>query len=414
MGEQRSILLLGYRQELVEVCQRLGIEVTTLIDPWEPIENLPPLKENEDRIFVENLSKDETILCSLARARKLKFDAVCTYDEYFVVNAALLSHALSTPYMDSKIAVAFRDKYYQKSLLRGIVPVTDSWIIDDVKDYKISEDHPYPVVVKPVTGAGTADTQVAHNAKELQEFIDHLGNRHKNHNDPESPRSLVIERFVSGEEWHVDGWISDGEIQLFTVSKYAFPLIGIKDGGIVQSITLHPNTNKELYKKISLFITKSLHALGLSNGVFHLEMFYCSKNDEFIFSECGARVGGGLIYSAFKSMFNIDLYEVLIKLSLGEKVTVPRLEANHCTGWVYLPSVSPDLKSLPDRSVLMNLPGVDHVEYSWNPGQAVPDTKVDTTQRTGMVLVLGESYQEVDTRIKNVLKVFKSYTNVNV
>jgi len=409
MTKQYRILMLGYRKGLVDACNKLGIHSTILIDPWENISELPTCGDNEKRIFVENLSKDETTLFSLMRSNETNFDAVITTEEYFVVNASILSCIVSKPYIEPYVAVAFRDKFYQKKLLRGVVPVTDSWMIDDIENFVIVEKYPYPVVLKPVAGAATSYTYIAANKEELKKCIE-LHKQKLVKNPAEIPRSMVIERFVYGDEWHIDGWVLEGKLQSFTASKYSFPLIGIRNGGIVGSVTLHPETNKKLYDKFHQFVEKALQKLGLKNSVFHMELFKNDENDELIFSECAARVGGGFIYKAFQYLYDINLYEVLVRLSLGEKVLSTTTKTSQCVGWTFLPSVSSTIKSLPDSSLLMNMPGVIEVEYSWNPEQEMPDTKLDTTQRTGQVLITGKDEDEVLRRTKDVLNYFTDLT----
>ncbi len=403
---KKTLLSFGYKEEVVNTCQRLGMDIVSLVDPWDKPEYLPPCKDGESRVFTQDNTKNELILSALAREGKLDFESVISPYETTLVSSSFLSGLISKPFIDPLVAIAFRDKYYQKKLLRGTVPVAQSWHIDDVAQMNVEESYPYPIIFKPVAGAGTAHTYKIYNKEELKEIAE------KHETDKSLPQSMVIEEFIEGEEWHVDGWMSKGELQFFAISKYGAPLINIQKGALVQSITLRPELHQELYSRLEGFLSKSLKTLGLEDGVFHLELFYNEKTDTMTFSECGARIGGGLIAQNFKHMFNIDLIEVLIKLSIGEKVIVDQSNGTkEYSGWVYLPSISPDTKELPAESLMKGQPGVVEVHYNWKPGQKMPDTRLSTVQRTGMVLVSGESEQHVNERMKNIIQYFVEATS---
>ena len=403
---KKTLLSFGYKEEVVKACKRLGMDIVSLVDPWDKPEYLPACEEGESRVFTQDNTKNELILSALAREGKLSFESVISPFETTLVSSSFLGGVVSKPFIDPMVAIAFRDKYYQKKLLRGTVAVAQSWHIDDVAKMNTSEDYPYPIIFKPVAGAGTAHTYKVHDQGELEKIAA------KHVEDTSLPQSMVIEEFIEGEEWHVDGWMSKGELQLFAISKYGAPLINIQKGALVQSITLRPEAHKDLYSRLDAFLSKALKTLGLKDGVFHLELFYNEETDEITFSECGARIGGGMIAQKFKHMFNIDIVEVLIKLSIGEKVTVDQTAGTtEYTGWVYLPSISPDVKELPSIPSMKEQPGVVEVHYNWKPGQKMPDTRLSTVQRTGMVLVSGESEQQVNVRMKNIVQYFVSMTS---
>lgn len=409
MTEQRKALIIGYRQGMIDACHQIGIQCINIVDAWDEPETLPPCKEGEVRIVNTNNAKNEHILLTLARKGMLEFDTVCTADESFVVSAALLSKTLSNPHMDPKVSIAFRDKYYQKELLRGTVPVANSWLIEDVRQYNDAlQTYSYPVVLKPVSAAAASHTYIVNDQSQLNQLIEN--HKYK----AELPKSMVIEQYISGEELHIDGWITDGELQLFSISKYGMPCIEIKNGWVSNSVTLRPELHQKIYSRLRSFVTKTLNKLGLANGVFHMELFYDSSADEFIFGECGARVGGPPIPDAFRYMFGIDLHEVLIRLALGEKVKMPNFKTSNYVGWTDLPSVPDNTNELPDKAELMMLPGVVQVQYTWSPGQDIPDTCENTLSRTGMALVVGDNEQQVRERILNLTNCFTRLSNEHV
>lgn len=402
MSEKRKILIVGYRKELIEACERLGIRYVNIVDAWDEPDLLPPCKNGDVRISTPNNTFDEEMISALARSKEEKFDAVCTTDEYFVVITSLLGSALSTPFLSPKVAVAFRDKYYQKSLIRGKIPVADSWFIDDVNTHKLEDAYSYPIVLKPTAGAGAAYTYKISSFFELEGII----KKHKENSN--YPKSMLIEEFIHGEEWHLDGWTCDGELQLLAVSKYGKPIIEIKNGWIANSVTLRPELHKEIYSRLRLFTEETLDILGLEDGVFHLEVFFDVIQNKFIFSEGAARVAG-YTPESIENTFGIDLHEILIKISLGEKVKYDEVATNYYTGWTLLPYLGAE-KKMPHKEKILELPGVVKVQYNWKIGQPIPDTTEASTESVGLVLVQGESELEVRERINNVIENFKALT----
>lgn len=406
MSEKRSVLIIGYRPALIKACHKIGLRVVNMVDAWDEPHILPECGENEVRLITEDNRKSELMMCTLARNNELSFDAVFTSDELSVVTTTILSNALSTARLiNPKMSVAFRDKYYQKELLRGKVLVAQSWLIENINSFYVTEEYPYPVVVKPLSGAGAAHTHIINSRDELVNLIE----IHKD--NPSLPKSMVIEEFIQGDEMNIDGWVKDGNLQMFAVGKYEQPMREIKNGWLVNAVTLLPESNQEVYEELSPFVKNILSTLGLKNGVFHMEIFYSKEDKKYTFSECAARIPGCFISQAFNDMFEIDLNEVLVRLALGEDITIPQVKGLHYTGWSHLPEVASNLEKLPEKSLLLDLPGVVQVQYDWSPGQKVPDSKEDTTKRTGMILVRGFDETQVQTRIKETIKLFKKLTS---
>lgn len=402
---EKTVLSFGYRKEILNAAKNLNYEIVSLIDDWDQPEQLPKSEQYETRIYTQNNIKIEGIIGALSRANQLKFDGVCSSFEYFVVNASLLSQFLSTPFISPLTAIAFRNKYYQKQLLSLSGIDNDFWLFDlktdDIPDFS----NLFPIVVKPIAGGGTEDTFIIRNTKELESKMKFLKEK--------SITKLFIEGFNEGEEYHIDGWISKNKLGVFSISKYGKPCINIQEGWVLDDVMLRPEEHRELYEQIKDYLELTLDALKLTDSVFHMELFYDSSSKKIKFGECAARIPGNYIAETFKQMFKIDLYEILLQISVGDEVLVPSgKQTAGYYGYTFIPNPPTKENSLPRRENVLNLKGVVKVKYEWKNGEELPNSKEATSNRVGMVLLKAESEEALNERINFVQDYFQNHYNL--
>ncbi len=102
--------------------------------------------------------------------------------------------------MSTDVAVALRDKYVQKRLIKSAgIPVTEFYTVDLITDIKKINK---PVIIKPLSGGGARDTFRVDSINKLGELrnLKHIG-------------PWLVEDLVSGSELHLDGVIRDGEVK---------------------------------------------------------------------------------------------------------------------------------------------------------------------------------------------------------
>lgn len=180
---------------------------------------LPALPSSFTSIFVEDHSSPERILGGLQRAGMLeeKFLAILTTDEFTLVTASLVGKYLGIRGIEPNVAVRFRDKALQKHVVRDAgLAVSGLQLIDDIR--QLPPDLAIPAegaVLKPVAGAATRNTAVVRTIADIEEFRNELRRAG-------SPlRTFVLEDYIAGEEWAVDGVVHGGEVAFFSLAKYA-------------------------------------------------------------------------------------------------------------------------------------------------------------------------------------------------
>src|SRR5262249_44206646 len=156
-----------------------------------------------------------------------QFAAVVTGWEWAIVTAAVLGRVLGCRVMDPVTALHFRDKSLQKArLLSAGVPVT-RWVvvpdIYDVADVPLEFDR---AVLKPIAGGATEFTSMVHGRKDLNDVSRACRERHQ------SKRTFLLEEYVPGDEWTVDGLVFGGEVLFFSLATYAEPCIDAITGQV--------------------------------------------------------------------------------------------------------------------------------------------------------------------------------------
>ena len=198
--------------------------------------------------------------------------------------AAKLREALGLPGLTVAQTVPFRDKAAMKEVLnRAGVRTPHAFRAATAEQCReAAERIGYPLIVKPVAGAGSADTYRLDGPGDLEEVLPRI--RHV----PE----VSVEEFVDGQEYTFDTICHGGEIGYYNVAWYRpRPLIARTLQWISpQTITLRNVDAPHLRPGIEMGL-QVLKALGYQTGFTHMEWFL-KEDGEAVFGEIGARPPG--------------------------------------------------------------------------------------------------------------------------
>lgn len=397
----KKILLIGYKESLVKKILNQKSKVICLIDDFDDPDFLPSIRENEERIRVKDTANDFFILTKLLIEGHYTFDAVISPFEFTQFNAAFLAEFYNCPTPGIEVISRFRDKALQKKSLSNKIKYAN---YSEINNNKLPSE--FPIVIKPSSGTGTFQT---HKIKDKTEYLKIIDSIEENTN---RFTTVLAEQFIEGDEYYVDGWIENYKIQRFSISKYLSPLINIHRGKLLQGITLDTNNYQKFYQKVKRFLEIVLTDLGLNNSFFHLEFFLDFENN-IIFGECGSRIGGNMTEANFYYHFNIDLDQVILNLSLGEKNNLnTNKNISKLTGFTVLPT--PDNfthnSRLPQiRELKLKFPEIISVRYDWITGMDIPDHTSSTSDRLGMVLVSGLSEENIKNSLLSIIEYFESF-----
>lgn len=281
---------------------RVGARVLGLGD--QPSEMLPAAARESlsDYLRVRNLFDEGAVVEEVKRwaAGGVAIDRVECLWEPGMILAARLREALRLPGMTVEETIPFRDKSRMKQVLDAAGIRTPrhrrAATGDEVREG--AAEVGFPVCVKPIAGAGSADTYRVDDAAGLEEVIALTGHV------PE----VSVEEFIEGEEYTFDTICSGGKVHYHNVAWYRpRPLIARSEEWISpQTISLRVVEAPQVAPGIEMGHAV-LKALGFRTGFTHMEWFL--KDDgEAVFGEIGARPPGARSVDIMNYASDIDVY----------------------------------------------------------------------------------------------------------
>ena len=208
----------------------------------------------------------------------------------------------------------FRDKEAMKLELdaAGIRTPRHKAVDSVASCWAAAEQIGYPVILKPIAGAGSADTYRVENADEMRAVLPRL--RHV--------PTVSVEEFVDGEEFTFDTITIDGNIVYYNIAWYRpRPLVARSNEWISpQVIALRDVDDPNLAGGIRMGFAV-IEALGFDSGFTHME-WYRKADGEVVFGEIGARPPGAHQVDQMKYACDFDVFR-----SWGQAVTEGRFDA---------------------------------------------------------------------------------------
>jgi biotin carboxylase len=243
--------------------------------------------------------------------RQGSFDRVVAASEYDLLRAARLSERWNLPGQPLEQTLRYRDKARMKAALTASAVPVARWATADDPGSLLDAARTlgFPVVVKPRRGAASRGVHVLAGEADLGAYL--LGSSAFS---GDRPADLLLERYVSGTFYHVDGFIQDGSMLVCWPSRTT-PNLELATGRPLLSTMLEPGD--ALLPGLVEITGRALRALGMPQaGLFHAEIFD-SPADGLLVNEIGARVGGGRIKEVLRRAFGIDPLEWYIRTLLG-------------------------------------------------------------------------------------------------
>jgi len=295
----------------------------------QPSDSLPQMARDNLAAHwqVPSFADEQGIIDAVRQhAAHVRIDQVESLWEPTMVLAARLREMLGLPGMTVEQTIPFRDKEEMKK-------VVDAAGIRTPRHHTATTAHAiraaaeaigFPIIVKPIAGAGSAHTFRVDGAADLEAVMPQLVNV------PE----VSVEEFVDGEEFTFDTICADGEVLYENISWYRpRPLIA-RSLEWISPITLalrdptveHLAAGREMGHAV-------VRALGFRDGFTHME-WYRKSDGEVVFGEIGARPPGARTVDVMNYTCDSDLYarwaEAVVLGRFTEPVTRSYNSASVC------------------------------------------------------------------------------------
>jgi biotin carboxylase len=305
MAAMKAVFLApGYPPEMQQYTRGLaevGADVYGVGDT--PVQALPTILKRHlhDYLQVPRLLDEADVVARVtAWLRGREVDRVLANWEVMVLTAARLRERFGIPGMTVDTVEGFRDK----QLMKERVAAAGLRVPRAVRVRTIAETRAaagqigFPLIVKPIAGAGSADTYRADGPAELDAALARM----------QHISEASCEEFIDGEEYTFDT-VSIGGVPTFAnVAQYLpRPLIARTNEWISPIIiTVRDMAQPKLAGGIALGHAV-LRALAMGDGFTHMEWFRKSDGD-IVFGEIGCRPGGAHLVDQMNYTCDIDLF----------------------------------------------------------------------------------------------------------
>jgi biotin carboxylase len=268
-----------------------------------PAGALPPDVKRHlgDYLQVPRLFDEDDLVARVTEAlRGQRIDRVEALWEPLVIAAARIREALGAPGMSVDTVRGFRDKQLMKERVAaaGLRVPRARRVRTAAEARAAAEWIGFPLILKPIDGAGSADTHRCDSPAELDRALSRMGH----------VGEASCEEFIDGEEFTYDTVCIHGVPAYENVCQYLpRPLIARTVESLSPVVCTVPDLEQPALRDGVALGRKALRALGMGSGFTHME-WYRKSDGEVVFGEVGCRVGGARLVDQMNYTSDIDLF----------------------------------------------------------------------------------------------------------
>ena len=243
-------------------------------------------------------------------ARKESVDRVVALDDFDVEIAARSASTCASPGMGETTARYFRDKLAMRVKARaGGIPVPEFvHVLNDAAIDRYLDTVPVAVDSQaPIAGVRDRHAEADHARRGAWAAIEALGDE----------RSFyLLERFVAGDVYHLDGIVGSRALVFAECHKYGdTPFNVAQGGGVFSTRTIRGETPEAIRPPDAR--QQVVETLGLVRGVTHTEFIRSRADGRLYFLETSARVGGAHIVDVVEAATGVNLWREWAKIEVA-------------------------------------------------------------------------------------------------
>jgi hypothetical protein len=258
-----------------------------------------------------------------------RVDRLIGYLEQLQVPLAQARDACGVDGMGGDVALRFRDKNLMKATLRDAgLPVARQALIRTAGDaLRFVAEVGYPIVLKPVAGLGSRNTQRASSDDELYAALNLLM--------PTPSAPIQAEEFVTGAEHTFETvFLGGAPVWRSSTAYLPGPLQVLENPWMQYCVLLPREADAPHIRAFEPVNAAALRALGLVDGLSHMEWFLRGDGSVTI-GEVGARPPGVNIMAMNGIAHGVDFWAAWARLMVHRTWSVPA-ERTRAVGCAFL------------------------------------------------------------------------------
>lgn len=359
MAINKSILIFGtgiLQQSIIERCKLKSL-FTVGIDP-------NPNAECKDFVDVFEVIAGDNFSGTLAVVNKYNVSGIITAaTDKPLVMMAKVAKELNLPFYSENTAVISTDKLLMKQqFIENEIPCAKGFKINNISELN-EQDISFPVIVKPRDNSGSRGVIYCKDIINTKKAIIEAFQFTKKGN-------VLIEEFIEGKEYSVEGIHYDGEHQVIQVTEKIttqFPY-NVELGHLQPA-----NITKEQSKQINNLIKRVGNALGFENCASHTEIKFNSKGIFVI--ESSPRLGGDFISSTLVPLSTgINMEDILIDIATNNQIEpnyfISKFNKASCIKYFEL--IPGEIKKINKIEKISNITGIQKWFFALKQGDIIP------------------------------------------
>ncbi|PWI08950.1 DabC [Streptomyces sp. NWU339] len=323
-------------------------------------------------------------------------DGLIAFAEPHVLAGALVQERYGLRGPSLHAAVVSRNKALQRATFAAYdVPQPDHVHVGSVAEARDWMLDRLPVVVKPLTLAGSRGVELVSDAADVDEVIARRG----------TEGQVLVEEAVEGPEYSWEALLRDGEV-LFTnvTAKETTP----PPYFVELAHRCGHRFDRELAAQVDDLTTRVCAAIGMRTGLVHLEFKVGSRGP--VLMEIAVRTPGDYLPDAISRTYGFNLYEAMVRLATGLPLApLPQQPVSYAA--TVFPTAAPGtIREITGTDEVLAHPAVVRVRLRKGPGDAVlPLTS--SGRRMGHVLVDAATPGEREDALKFVRETLRVHVD---
>lgn len=402
-GERPRLLLLlpstTYRAEaFIKAADRLDVDVTVASDKGSALSERQPAELMTLDFFDPRAAAAR--ICDFAREHPIA--AVFGVDDDTAVIAAAIAEALGLPGNPLSAAEAARDKYLQRVVLKREGILVPGFSLHGLSEdpRRIASRAAFPCVLKPVSLSASRGVIRADSVSGFENAHSRLLSILRSPDVAprgEGAQRFLVEDFVSGPEFALEGLLIDGRLHVLAV----FDKPDALEGPFFEE-TIYvtpPRLPGHAQRALAECAERAALALGLGRGPIHAELRYNDRGPWLI--ELAARPIGGKCGQVlrFGADGTVSLEEIVLAQALGNEAPPPPRETT-AAGVMMIPTprigVFREVRGIEEAS---SVPGVTDVLITVHRGQELVPLP-EGSRYLGFILARARTAEDVEAALR--------------
>jgi biotin carboxylase len=260
----------------------------------------------------------------------------------------------------------------------------------------------FPCVVKPLMLSGSRGVMRADDRPSLAAAIARLqrllADPAVRRPDPEAAGQLLVESFVAGPEFALEGILTRGALHVLALFDKPDPLDGPT---FEETIYVTPSRLPAAAQAgIAESVAAAARALGLETGPVHAELRWTPGDDRPVLIEMAARPIGGLCARSLRFESGFSLEDVVVRHALGTGVVPARIGGASGVMMIPTPARVPSaLRAVEGVEAARAVAGIDDVVISVRVGETLVPLP-EGTSYTGFLFATGDDPGTVEQSLR--------------